>query len=170
MEHFPKFEAEEIGKVKPGTFCGFMKNGKLHLGFAFVNPLHRTPGYSALDFLSLSPGVEAFDNRPGFGGGADNFFAKSLIIFPDARIRLPFEAGSTRTGMSDEEIAGAVVLIDGVLAISALVERSARLISLEDGTPMTRRAPFHPYFPSWSVETKDTDGTWKTLCAFNFGV
>jgi hypothetical protein len=34
---------------------------------------------------------------------------------------------------------------------------------------MMRKEHFHPYFPSWSVETKDTDGKWRTLRAFDFG-
>jgi hypothetical protein len=60
-------------------------------------------------------------------------------------------------------------LIDGALAIAAFFDRGdCRFFDLTNGETVTRKERFHPYFPAWSIETKDTDESWKTLRAFNF--
>jgi hypothetical protein len=115
MDHFPKFQMQAMDAVKLGAFYGFNNGGKLHLGFAVMHPTIR-----AQTFVSMSPGSPACGNRPGLIH-ADDFAAKSLIAFEDARIRLPFDAGSARTGKKTEDIAGAIVLIDGALGIAALL-------------------------------------------------
>ncbi len=164
MDYFPKFKAQERGPVPQGmSFCSFTSKGRLHLGFAI--------GYSSggQEFISIAPGVSAFGNRPGFIA-ADGFGVASVVLFDDARIKLPFRPDAARTGKNPEDIAGAVVLIDGALGVAALLQPAqGGILHLAKGTPMTRREEVDPYFPSWSVETKDSDGRWITLCAFNFG-
>jgi hypothetical protein len=163
MEHFPTFQAQDVDSAKPGTFYGFMNGGKLYLGFRITPPPHLPQA-----FVSLTPGSPQFGSRPGIVF-AENFGPKSLIAFSDARVRLPFDAEAAQTLPKAEDIAGSVVLIDGTLAIAAFFDRGdCRFFDLTNGAMVERKERFRPYFPVWSIETKDADGSWKTLRAFNF--
>jgi hypothetical protein len=157
--YFPKFTPIEINAVEPGTFCGFIHGAHLHFGIAvkYVDGVRST-------FVSVSPGSSAYGHRVGVSAAIG-----PAIIFSNPRVRLAFGSGAPRTGRPTHEIAGALVLVDGKLGIAALIEaRLGWLFNLENGERMERNEQLHPYFPSWSVETKDDDGTWTTLCEFNF--
>jgi hypothetical protein len=165
MKQFPSFQSKTKEDATPGSLYGFMNQGTFHLGFLIVLP--NTTGSKV--FISIVPGAPRLGSRPGIVG-AEHFGEGALICFDDARIRLPFGQGTTHTGKEPNEIAGAIVLIGGALGIAALVDdrddSKGEIFNFVDGKRMERKKQFHPYFPSWSIETKDDDGTWKKLFAF----
>jgi len=148
--------------VNPGTFCGFISGERLHFGFS-VDP---EAGFGAV-FVTLSPNADTFAGRPGIIG-ASNFGDRSVMAFDNARVRLPFDARAARIGGNDQEIAGALVLIEGAFGVVAFVNPQAvRIFNLADGTAIARKKELHPFFASWSVEMRDDDKSWKTLFEFS---
>ena len=115
-------------------------------------------------FVSISPSVPEFDGRAG-GIRPKDFGPASVIAFEKIRVRVPF--GHGRVGKSTDEIPGALALIEGILGIAALSTPQGH-IRLSDGEVMDRKSQFHPYLLSWSIETRDEDGSWAILCALNF--
>ena len=166
MEHFPNFQAQKLEAATPGTFCGFMNGGKLHLGFVVTNPDPNSRGANAL--VSISPGSPDCKNRPGMAS-AESFGNNKVIAFKDTRIQLHFDMDVGRPSDKIEDIAGAVILIDGGIGIAALSNAAkGQIFDLANGTVTGATENRHPYCRTWSVETRDSDGLWKTLCAFDF--
>jgi hypothetical protein len=139
VDYFPRFKVEDRCETKPGvSFCGFMSNYKLHLGFMIAR------SDAAPTFISIEPG--ALGGRPGIV--QEDLGGAPPIIFEDARIMLPFSQNAVIAGRRPADFPGAIVLREKAFGIAASLHPSNApvITDLQSGATVQHRGEPNLYF------------------------
>ena len=155
MKTFPEFDVIGPDALRPGEIVGVMSIHGLTFGLSVVDPKESTDATAIAVFEPRKSGLRPSESA-----------AKSLVRFTDVRVAVDFSASAVfaSDGLGSR---GHVALCDGSLGVFASIARRPHsLHRFDDGREMTPK--FGITFPRWSIESRDEDGSWKTLAAFDF--
>lgn len=155
MEVFPRYGVRQLSDVEPGTVCATFRSGDPAIGLA-VDHIQGGKGW-----IRFSKGRqdEAWTTLQ-----IDPESHESVLIFEGARLVVSFEPSTLGAGpCTDIKLVGSAFLIEGKIAISALInEQYSTVFDVSGGSRVISADPSLPYFKSWTIEVPD-GAMWRTV-------